>query len=185
MASRRSRGQREASSIPNRRAVRQVRSDLQLHRLGLGHRLTNSLVRRDRVSASARIRLSACERHIHERQYELAANLEVISGSAKYFAPMQVIEENVGYDIALVPGHTAVWSQLGIGTWPPGVTTPVTYGSGASAKSSRNCEIFPSTVSSCSGWGVVCCLVPICLLLSSSLRLVLLGGRGRSRAKSR
>lgn len=63
----------------------------------------------------------------HERQYELAVNLELIAGSGMFFAPMQVIEENVGYDIALVPGHTAVWSQLGVGASPVGVETAVAY----------------------------------------------------------
>jgi hypothetical protein len=63
----------------------------------------------------------------HERQYELAVNLELIAESGKFFAPMQVIEENVGYDIALVPGYTAVWTQLGVGKQPPGVYTATEY----------------------------------------------------------
>ena len=45
------------------------------------------------------------EATFHERQYELAVNVELIAGSGMYFAPMQIIEERVGYDIALVPGH--------------------------------------------------------------------------------
>ena len=63
----------------------------------------------------------------HERQYELALNLELIGGSGMFFAPMQVIEESVGYDIALVPGETAVWAHLGVGSPPPGVDTVVAY----------------------------------------------------------
>lgn len=63
----------------------------------------------------------------HERQYELAMNLELIAGSAQFFAPMQVIEEKVGYDIALVPGHMAIWANLGV-KQPTGVQTPVEYG---------------------------------------------------------
>ena len=42
---------------------------------------------------------------------------------------MQVIEEDVGYNIALVPGYAAVWAQLGVSTAPGGVATPVAYGS--------------------------------------------------------
>jgi hypothetical protein len=64
----------------------------------------------------------------HERQYELAANLEAIAGSGSFFAPMQIVEESVGYDIALVPGHAAVWSQLGFASTPGGVATPIAYG---------------------------------------------------------
>jgi len=63
----------------------------------------------------------------HERQYELAVNIELIASSGKFFAPMQSVEETVGYDIALVPGYAAVWSQLGIGAPPVGVQTPVAY----------------------------------------------------------
>ena len=44
----------------------------------------------------------------HERQYELAVNLELVAGSGMFFAPMQVVEESVGYDIALVPGAQLV-----------------------------------------------------------------------------
>ena len=41
-----------------------------------------------------------------------------------FFAPMQVVEQDLGYDIALVPGHFAVWSQLGVAA-PRGVPTHV------------------------------------------------------------
>jgi hypothetical protein len=63
----------------------------------------------------------------HERQYELAANLELIGGGGSFFAPLQLIEESVGYDIALVPGDLAVWAQLGEATTPVGVETPIAY----------------------------------------------------------
>jgi hypothetical protein len=41
---------------------------------------------------------------------------------------MQVIEESVGYDIALIPGHVAVWTELGIGRALPGVSTTASIG---------------------------------------------------------
>ena len=63
----------------------------------------------------------------HERQYELAANLELIGPAGAYFAPMQVVEEQVGYDVALIPGHAAIWMQLGIQQIPGGVSTPLQY----------------------------------------------------------
>ena len=56
-------------------------------------------------------------------------NLELIAGSGMFFAPMQVIEEDVGYDIALVPGHQAVWASLGLPNAPPGLATPLAYDS--------------------------------------------------------
>jgi hypothetical protein len=63
----------------------------------------------------------------HERQYELAMNLELIASSGMFFAPLQLIEHHVGYDIALVPGHVAVWKQLGIGPRPRGFATSIAY----------------------------------------------------------
>jgi hypothetical protein len=65
----------------------------------------------------------------HERQYELAMNLELLSGgSGAFFAPMQVVEEALGFDIALVPGEAAIWQHLGIAAGPPGAPTAVAYG---------------------------------------------------------
>jgi hypothetical protein len=66
----------------------------------------------------------------HERQYELAMNLELLSGSGAFFAPMQVVEEALGYDIALVPGEAAIWQHLGIAAGPPGTPTAMAYGQG-------------------------------------------------------
>jgi len=63
----------------------------------------------------------------HERQYELAVNLELIGGSGNFFAPTQQVEEGLGYDIALVPGEAAIWSALGLPVPPTGVETPIAY----------------------------------------------------------
>ena len=64
----------------------------------------------------------------HERQYELAMNIELLLGSGAFFAPMQVVEEAVGYDIALVPGEAAIWQHLGIAAGLPGTPTAIAYG---------------------------------------------------------
>jgi hypothetical protein len=49
-----------------------------------------------------------------ERQYELAANLELIAGSGRFFAPTTTVEGALGIDAALTPGHPAIWQILGV-----------------------------------------------------------------------
>ncbi|HUA73726.1 MAG TPA: hypothetical protein VL988_03120 [Solirubrobacteraceae bacterium] len=74
-----------------------------------------------------------------ERQYELAANLELLGGSGSFFAPTTSLEGQLGIDVALAPSDQRIWQLLGIpppegvatGTaafpgWPndPGLSTP-------------------------------------------------------------
>lgn len=49
-----------------------------------------------------------------ERQYELACNLELISGSGSFFAPTQKKENLLAVDAAMTPGDPKIWSLLGI-----------------------------------------------------------------------
>jgi hypothetical protein len=49
-----------------------------------------------------------------ERQYELAANLELLAGSGSFFAPTTSVEEHLAIDVALTPGDRRVWSMLGV-----------------------------------------------------------------------
>ncbi len=55
-----------------------------------------------------------------ERQYELAINTELLAGSGQFSVPSQAAEHDLGYDVALVPGISAVWSMLGLDGGPPG-----------------------------------------------------------------
>lgn len=50
----------------------------------------------------------------HERQYELAANIELIGGSGEFFAPTPTAEKLLGIDCALTPGDSRIWSLLGV-----------------------------------------------------------------------
>lgn len=75
-----------------------------------------------------------------ERQFELAANLELIAGSGSFFAPPTPLEGNLGVDAALTPGDPKIWHLLGLASprgaqvgpktfsrWPaaaPGGATP-------------------------------------------------------------
>lgn len=56
----------------------------------------------------------------HERQYELASNLELISGRGDFFTPPTQLERRLGIDVALVPGDARIWGVLGVPP-PPGV----------------------------------------------------------------
>lgn len=71
-----------------------------------------------------------------ERQYELAANLEMLAGGGQFFVPTLPQEKDIGIDIALTPGNPQIWSllkvkpppgvRLGPGavpTWPPNLPT--------------------------------------------------------------
>ncbi|MDW5593570.1 hypothetical protein VSS74_04435 [Conexibacter stalactiti] len=49
-----------------------------------------------------------------ERQYELAANLELLAGSSRFFAPTTPVEASLGIDAALTPGDPRVWRLLGL-----------------------------------------------------------------------
>jgi hypothetical protein len=59
-----------------------------------------------------------------EREYELAMNIELLAGGGQYSVPSQVAEKVLGYDIALIPGLTAIWGLLGhaapLAGMPPG-----------------------------------------------------------------
>lgn len=63
-----------------------------------------------------------------ERQYELAANLELLAGSGAFFTPTTSMENHLGIDAALVPGDPRVWQLLGVRV-PSGVGAgPGTFG---------------------------------------------------------
>jgi hypothetical protein len=63
-----------------------------------------------------------------ERQYELAANLELLAGSGSFFAPTTSVEGQLAIDVALTPGDPRVWRLLGIRP-PPGVSAgPAVFG---------------------------------------------------------
>src|SRR3954451_4609373 len=49
-----------------------------------------------------------------ERQFELAANLELLAGSGSFFAPTTSLEADLGVDAALTPGDPKIWSLLGL-----------------------------------------------------------------------
>jgi hypothetical protein len=66
----------------------------------------------------------ACE--FGERQFELAANLELLAGSGRFFAPTTPAEAHLAIDVALTPGDPRIWSLLGV---PP--PTGVVAGAGA------------------------------------------------------
>lgn len=57
-----------------------------------------------------------------ERQYELAANLELLARSGSFFAPTTSLEAKLGIDVALTPGDPRVWNLLGMQA-PGGVGT--------------------------------------------------------------
>jgi hypothetical protein len=50
----------------------------------------------------------------HERQFELAANIELISGRGTFFAPPPTAEQRLGIDCALTPGDARIWKLLGL-----------------------------------------------------------------------
>jgi hypothetical protein len=50
----------------------------------------------------------------HERQYELAANIELIAGRGKFFAPPTTVERQFAIDCALTPGDPRIWGLLGL-----------------------------------------------------------------------
>jgi hypothetical protein len=56
-----------------------------------------------------------------ERQYELAANLELIAGTGHFFTPTTALEGHLGIDAALTPGDERIWKLLGLSR-PGGVT---------------------------------------------------------------
>jgi len=58
-----------------------------------------------------------------ERQYELAMNLELLSGAKAplFSTPSQAAEKTLGYDVALVPAFPTVWSLVGYSSPPSGV----------------------------------------------------------------
>lgn len=60
-----------------------------------------------------------------ERQYELAANLELLAGSGHFFTPTTSMEGHLGIDAALTPGDARIWTALGIAP-PPGVSPRAT-----------------------------------------------------------
>jgi hypothetical protein len=74
----------------------------------------------------------------HERQYELAANVELIAGRGDFFTPPTTAERRLGIDCALTPGDARIWGLLGLppprgasvgaGTFP---TWPTVFPSGA------------------------------------------------------
>jgi hypothetical protein len=74
----------------------------------------------------------------HERQYELAANVELIAGRGDFFTPPTTSERRLGIDCALTPGDARIWGLLGLPT-PGGATIgpktfpawPTTFPSGA------------------------------------------------------
>jgi hypothetical protein len=49
-----------------------------------------------------------------ERQFELAANLELLAGSGSFFAPTTSLEAHLAIDVAMTPGDPRVWSLLGV-----------------------------------------------------------------------
>jgi hypothetical protein len=49
-----------------------------------------------------------------ERQYELAANLELLAGNGSFFTPTTSLEGALGIDVALTPGDPRVWLLLGV-----------------------------------------------------------------------
>lgn len=55
-----------------------------------------------------------------EKQYEVAALWELANGSTSVFPSGQVLESLVGYDAALDPGPSPIWSVLGSGQ-PTGI----------------------------------------------------------------
>ncbi len=69
-----------------------------------------------------------------ERQFELAANLELLGPSKAFFAPSTNLEQALGFDVALWPGNAAVWPVL-LGlpplAAPPGAPPPPLAGAGA------------------------------------------------------
>jgi hypothetical protein len=62
-----------------------------------------------------------------ERHYELAANLELIAGSGRFFAPPTNLEATLGIDVALAPGDPKIWDIIGVQP-PPGVHPSRTAG---------------------------------------------------------
>lgn len=56
--------------------------------------------------------MPACQ--FGERQYELAANLELLVGSGSFFAPTTSVEAHLAIDVALTPGDPRIWSLLGM-----------------------------------------------------------------------
>ena len=56
-----------------------------------------------------------------ERQYELAANLELLAGAGSFFTPTTAMEEHLGVDVAMTPGDPRIWRLLGVR--PPGGVT--------------------------------------------------------------
>lgn len=62
-----------------------------------------------------------------ERQYELAANLELLSGSGKFFTPTLGAEERLGIDAALTPGDPHIWRLLGVPPPPGAQVGPRTF----------------------------------------------------------
>lgn len=55
-----------------------------------------------------------------ERQFELAANLELLAGSGSFLAPTPSVEARLAIDVALTPGDPRIWRLLGVPP-PPGI----------------------------------------------------------------
>ena len=55
-------------------------------------------------------RMPVCE--LGERQYELAANLELLSGTGKFFTPTTAMEGHLGIDVAMAPGDRRTFLAL-------------------------------------------------------------------------
>lgn len=49
-----------------------------------------------------------------ERQYELAANLELLAGAGSFFTPTTSLEAHLAIDVAMTPGDPAIWTLLGV-----------------------------------------------------------------------
>ena len=43
-----------------------------------------------------------------ERQYELAANIELLNGGSSFFAPTTSQEASLGIDVAMAPGDRRI-----------------------------------------------------------------------------
>jgi hypothetical protein len=55
-----------------------------------------------------------------EREYELAANIELANSGTMFHTPAQILEEILGYDVALDPRDPLIWTLLQEAA-PPGV----------------------------------------------------------------
>jgi hypothetical protein len=68
-----------------------------------------------------------------EKQFGMAATLELAAGSKRVFPSGQVLEAVLGYDVALAPGDSRVWQLLDAGL-PPGAVLEPCLWSGSSVQ---------------------------------------------------